>query len=72
MSERREVYVVTSGEWSDYTIEAVYDNREAAMAHRDGSNGRGLNYGTFQVEVWPLFSDEDEYRPGFVLRRIEP
>lgn len=50
-----EVYVVTSGEYSDYHIEAIYESRDAADAHVDGAithNTAGED--EIQVEVWPL------------------
>jgi len=48
MSERL-VYVVTAGSYSDYGIEAVFDNADAAEAFRATRNS-----GDAQVEVYSL------------------
>lgn len=52
MTDRRTVYVVTTGEYSDYAVQAVYEREEDAQAcaHRIGGD----------VEGYPLYPPGDD------------
>ena len=46
------VYIVTAGSYSDYRIEAVFDNEEQARKYCDRNNGNF--FGEYGVEVYPI------------------
>lgn len=48
-----EVYVVTSGSYSDYGIVAIYSDRDVADQRVAGENAND-RYEEFRVEVWQL------------------
>ena len=51
-----EVFIVTSGEYSDYSIDAVFSHREMADAYVTARNTHGRSWSNpfANVEVWPL------------------
>lgn len=61
MNEQREIYVVTSGEYSDYGICGVFDDRTLADAFAEKCSG---TYAEAGVEVWPLNPHADDLRAG--------
>lgn len=64
--ERKFVYLVTSGRYSDYGVEAVFDSREAAEEFRQFSDSRKGRWHdeTNELEVYPLNPLVEERRQG--------
>jgi hypothetical protein len=58
------IYVVTSGAYSDYSINAVYDSRELAEAAARGREG-------YAIEEYPLNPGEAEWRAGRSLWHVQ-
>lgn len=58
--KRGTVYVVTSGSYSDYRIEAVFFEKDVAEAYAEKNNG-GSSYDECRVEEWPV-GNEPDYR----------
>jgi hypothetical protein len=54
MSEEKTVYVVTSGEYSNYHIDAIFSNRAAADAYCERHNRVDRWYDKKDVEEWAL------------------
>lgn len=54
-----EVYIITHGEYSDYTIEAVYTDKRVAE-----ELARVMDS---EVEVWPMNADLDKLSSGYLL-----
>lgn len=57
------IYVVTSGSYSDYGINAVYDSRELAEAATAGKSD-------YEIEEYPLNPGEAEHRQGRSLWHV--
>jgi hypothetical protein len=62
MSDRRTAYVVVSGEYSDYRIRAVYDDKALAEKHVETYPWRAYDWG--RVEEFPLNGDADAIARG--------
>lgn len=60
MSETPTVYIVTSGEYSNYRIRGVYLDKEAAQARADLLN-RGGRFIEAEVEEWPSDGNGDDH-----------
>lgn len=56
------VYVVTSGEYSSYGIDAIFSTRELAQKFIDDSNYN--KYSAVNIEEWELDSAQGEKRIG--------
>ena len=56
------VFLVTSGEYSDFRIEATYSNEEAAKYHAQRLNALH-SYAGAAVQAWPLHSERPTFRP---------
>lgn len=59
----RKIYILTSGAYSDYGIDAVYDDKELA---EKAANAVGSD-----VEEWDINPLEPEIRKGYVAFEIE-
>ena len=60
------VFVVTSGEYSDYRIDAVFADRATAQAFCDRENVSRVGYGDHkEVEEWPLLAAVPEAYIGY-------
>ena len=53
------IYVVTSGEYSDYGINAMFSTQDAAERFVVELNGARYSWGTCMIEAWTL----DEFAP---------
>jgi hypothetical protein len=62
MDEQRTIYVVTAGEYSDYGIRGVFDDRELAEAFAE----RSQRYDSARIEEWDLNPFTEELREGLV------
>lgn len=65
MSAFGEVYVVTSGEYSDYSIEALFSTKEAAEEYVKVVNAT-RSYNVADIEVYPLNETVKQARGPFV------
>src|SRR5262245_5421955 len=63
MSAEKKVYLVTSGSYSDYGVNAVFDSRELAEAMIRGRDG-------YSIEEFVLNPGEQQYRAGQSLRSV--
>ena len=64
------IYVVTSGSYSDYGIDAIFDTKELAQAFIDSFRQGGFN-GFNDIDKWDLNPNESElkaHRKAFNLR----
>lgn len=57
MSDERVVYVVTSGSYSDYHIEHIFETREVAEAYKAATTSDD-DYNDTDIEEWPLLPAE--------------
>ncbi len=60
----KEIYIVTAGDYSDYHILAVYDDREIADMAASQYN-KGDSWYQAEVEVWPLNPNNVALRDGW-------
>lgn len=58
------VYVVTSGEYSDYRIVGVFDNENLANLAKE------LEHDSNEVEIYSLNPNADEYNQGLQIRSV--
>lgn len=59
------VYIVTSGSYSDYGIDAVFSTRDLAKKYISSLNSSRFH--EFVIETWDLDSHKEELRKGFKL-----
>lgn len=57
------LYVVTSGEYSDYGIEAIFSTRELAQSYIDATTS-GDRWSQPGIEEWELDPGADDLRAG--------
>lgn len=70
MSEEPKVYVVTSGCYSGYGIEAVFSTRELADLYCAKMNAHRTSYYHARVEAYPLDDGEAEIRGNRTPYRV--
>lgn len=64
------VYVVTSGEYSDYGINAIFSTKEKAQEYIDRGDKLGMNYSYgYQIEEYEL---DENATVEFVLANYSP
>ena len=62
------IYVVTSGEYSDYGIDSIFDTKELAEKYIASFNKGGWN--EMDIEEWCLNPNEEELKEGKKAYRI--
>ena len=62
------IFGVTSGEYSDYHVEGLFDSQEKAQAYIDYENAHG--YGDFGIEEWELNQHYDPIQRGLTCYRV--
>lgn len=67
------IYVVTSGEYSGYSINALFSTRELAEAYcaAVSESRKGSIYATPEIEEWALDEFSDRWREGLAPYCIE-
>lgn len=66
--ENKKVYVVTSGEYSDYGIEAIFDNQEEAQKYIDLHRKYNKYCRLNDLEEYELNSISPKVKPVFVVK----
>ena len=72
MEKQKTIYVLTSGEYSDYHINGVYSSRELAQAFIDAVEGKlypfgKRTYSDYMIEEYNLDEYADELKRGYLL-----
>lgn len=69
MSGRPMVYVITSGQYSDYQIRAIFEDEAVAKDYADRHRSVwGSWHDTVEVEAWPLNAAGESPRSLFLIR----
>lgn len=73
----KKIFLVTSGEYSDYGINAIFSTRKKAQSYIDTHVKNKQGWGEFEIEEWLLDGEEGyqfrfAYRCEVDLRNLEP
>lgn len=65
MDKKKEIYLVSSGSYSDYRIDAVFSTEELAQKYIDNI-GAAVHYGGLGIEAYDLDPCEKQIKEGLI------